>query len=60
MSAMNFWVARARRREMGSGVEEGLRPARVRKYSVTASGICVGLMLGFHWWKWNDPCEELR
>lgn len=42
---------------MGSGVEEGGRPARVRKCSVTASGICVGSMLGFHWWKWNDPCE---
>lgn len=40
---------------MGSGVEEGERPARVRKCSVTASGICVGSMLGFHWWKWNDP-----
>lgn len=27
---------------MGSGVEEGGRPARVRKCSVTASGIYVG------------------
>lgn len=42
MSAMNFWVARARRREVGSGVEERERPARVRKCSVTASGIYVG------------------
>lgn len=33
---------------MGSGVEEGERPARVRKCSVTASGIYVGSMLGFH------------
>ncbi len=33
---------------MWSGVEEGGRPARVRKCSVTASGIYVGPMLGFH------------
>lgn len=33
---------------MGSGVEEGGRPARVRNCSVTASGIYLGSMLGFH------------
>ena len=45
MSAMNFWVASARRRERERGVavgSEGLgggRPARVRAWAVTASGI---------------------
>lgn len=38
-SAMNFWVASARRRESGSGVLWGGRPARVRWCWVTASGI---------------------
>jgi len=39
MSAMNFWVARARRRARGRGVVVGGRPARRRWWWVTASGI---------------------
>ncbi len=40
MSAMNFWVARARRRCRGRGVRgAGGRPARRRWWDVTASGI---------------------
>lgn len=42
MSAMNFWVARARRRVRGRGVVVGERPARRRWCWVTASGICGG------------------
>lgn len=57
MSAMNFWVARARRREIGRGVEEGGRPARVRKCSITASGSCVGSIVRVSLVGWNDPCE---
>lgn len=64
---MNFWVASARRRDRWSGVcgmlgsvgvvllavGGGGRPARVRWWAVTASGIWLGVLAGFDRGKWE-------
>ena len=64
MSAMNFWVARARRRWRGRGVRgEGGRPARRRWCDVTASGIWMqaqlleGGLFGWFWGGWGVGME---